>query len=104
MKDLAGSHLRGCRRVRQLGRKEEIKPDLATSLRCKVLFSVMISLGIGRYIAVFQYNEAYLTRGTRDGEGFDSDYNSRNAIFQHNYSHDNEGGFMLICNDGHHKR
>lgn len=53
--------------------------------------------------AVFQYNEAYLTRGTRDGQGFDSDYNSRNAIFQHNYSHDNEGGFILICNDGRHK-
>ncbi|MGE5141792.1 MAG: hypothetical protein ACM3JD_20180, partial [Rudaea sp.] len=53
--------------------------------------------------SVFQYNEAYLTRGTRDGEGFDSDYNSRNALFQHNYSHDNEGGFMLICNDGRHK-
>jgi hypothetical protein len=52
--------------------------------------------------SVFQYNEAYMMRGTRDGEGFDSDYNSRNAIFQHNYAHDNEGGFMLICNDGGH--
>ncbi len=53
--------------------------------------------------SVIQYNEAYLTRGTRDGQGFDSDYNSRNTIFQHNYAHDNEGGFVLICNDGSHK-
>ena len=39
-------------------------------------------------------------RGQRDGEGFDSDLNSRNTIIQYNYSHDNEGGFLLICNDG----
>jgi len=49
---------------------------------------------------VVQYNEAYLTRGQRDGEGFDSDWNSRNTIIQYNYSHDNEGGFLLICNEG----
>jgi hypothetical protein len=47
--------------------------------------------------SLFQLNEAYLTRTTLDGEGFDSDYNSRNTLFQYNYSHDNEGGFMLIC-------
>ncbi len=47
--------------------------------------------------SVFQLNEASLTRTTQDGEGFDSDYNSRDTLFQYNYSHDNEGGFMLIC-------
>ncbi len=47
--------------------------------------------------SLFQLNEAYLTRTTLDGEGFDSDYNSRNTLFQYNYSHDNEGGFLLIC-------
>jgi hypothetical protein len=47
--------------------------------------------------SLFQLNEASFTRTTRDGEGFDSDYNSRNTHFQYNYSHDNEGGFMLIC-------
>ena len=50
--------------------------------------------------SLFQMNEASLTRTTRDGEGFDSDYNSRNTLFQYNYSHDNEGGFMLICTPG----
>ncbi|MBL8173088.1 MAG: right-handed parallel beta-helix repeat-containing protein [Bryobacterales bacterium] len=52
--------------------------------------------------AVFQWNEAASTRTMKDGHGFDSDYNSRNTVFQYNYSHDNEGGFILICNDGGH--
>lgn len=49
-----------------------------------------------------QYNEAYETKGQRDGEGFDSDWNSRNTVIQYNYSHDNDGGFLLICNEGGH--
>jgi Right handed beta helix region len=51
---------------------------------------------------LIQYNEAYGTKGQRDGEGFDSDWNSRNTIIQYNYSHDNDGGFLLICNEGGH--
>ena len=46
---------------------------------------------------LLRLNEASETRGTHDGEGFDSDYNSRNTRFEYNYGHDNEGGFMLIC-------
>ncbi len=42
-------------------------------------------------------NEASETKGTHDGEGLDSDYNSRNTHFEYNYTHDNGGGFMLIC-------
>lgn len=49
---------------------------------------------------VIQHNEAYGTKGQRDGEGFDSDWNSRNTLIQYNYSHDNDGGFLLICDDG----
>ena len=49
---------------------------------------------------VVQYNEVYGTKGQHDAEGFDSDWNSRNTIIQYNYSHDNEGGFLLICNEG----
>ncbi len=51
---------------------------------------------------LIQYNEAYGTKGQRDGEGFDSDWNSRNTVIQYNYSHDNDGGFLLICNEGGH--
>ena len=47
--------------------------------------------------AVIQYNEAYDTRTTIDGQGFDSDYQCRNSLFQYNYGHDNQGGFFLIC-------
>jgi hypothetical protein len=46
---------------------------------------------------VIQFNEVSDIKGTRDGQGFDSDYNCRNSLFQYNYSHDNDGGFMLIC-------
>jgi hypothetical protein len=50
--------------------------------------------------SLFQLNEAYLTHTTLDGEGFDSDFNSRHTLFQYNYSHDNDGGFLLICTPG----
>jgi hypothetical protein len=53
--------------------------------------------------SVIQYNEAWGTKGERDAEGFDSDWNSRNTLIQYNYSHDNEGGFLLICNEGGHR-
>jgi hypothetical protein len=49
---------------------------------------------------LLQLNEAALTHTTLDGQGFDADYNSRHTLFQYNYSHDNEGGFMLICSPG----
>jgi len=49
---------------------------------------------------VIQYNEVYGTHGQHDAEGFDSDWNSRNTMIQYNYSHDNDGGFLLICNEG----
>lgn len=50
---------------------------------------------------VMQYNEAYdvkLVGG--DGQGFDVDINCVNTVVQYNYSHDNEGGFILLCTDG----
>ncbi len=46
-----------------------------------------------------QYNEVSNYKGTKDGQGFDSDWNCVGTIFQYNYSHDNEGGFMLLCNN-----
>ncbi|MBT7301889.1 MAG: right-handed parallel beta-helix repeat-containing protein [Victivallales bacterium] len=47
-----------------------------------------------------QFNEVSGMKGKVDGQGFDSDWNCRNTVFQYNYSHDNEGGFMLVCNNG----
>jgi hypothetical protein len=50
--------------------------------------------------AIFQANEISGVKGTRDGQAFDSDGNCQGTVFQYNYSHDNDGGFMLICDDG----
>jgi hypothetical protein len=47
-----------------------------------------------------QFNEVSGVKGTRDGQAFDSDGNCRHTVFQYNYSHDNDGGFMLLCTDG----
>lgn len=61
--------------------------------------------GIHSHNTVFQFNEAYLTRTTNDGMGYDIDGLCKNVTFQYNYSHDNEGGFMLLVNinnDGKH--
>lgn len=49
---------------------------------------------------LIQYNEVSGHKAKWDGQGFDSDFNSSGTIIQHNYSHDNYGGFLLICNNG----
>lgn len=49
---------------------------------------------------IIQYNEVSDHKAPWDGQGFDSDWNCRNTLIQYNYSHDNEGGFLLVCNDG----
>ena len=47
---------------------------------------------------VMQFNEAAYTQVKEgDGMGFDIDFGGENNILQYNYSHDNEGGFVLVC-------
>ena len=49
---------------------------------------------------IVQYNEvgyAHKPAGCDDAQGFDVDLSCRNTIVQYNYSHDNEGGFLLLC-------
>ncbi len=46
---------------------------------------------------LFQYNEAYNTQTTLDGQGYDVDYGQDGTTFQYNYSHDNVGGFFLVA-------
>ena len=46
---------------------------------------------------LIQFNEVSGVKGMKDGEAFDSDGFCTNTTFQYNYSHDNDGGFMLIC-------
>lgn len=52
--------------------------------------------------ATIQYNEVAYTKNTNwanDGQSFDIDGNCRNTTIQYNYSHDNDGGFMLVISD-----
>jgi len=50
---------------------------------------------------LFQFNEACRTVGGGcDRSGFDCDWKCRGTVFQYNYSHNNGGGFMLICSPG----
>lgn len=49
---------------------------------------------------VFQYNEVYGNTSKNNGhdlQAFDADIANKDCVFQYNYSHDNEGGFMLLC-------
>ncbi len=49
---------------------------------------------------VFQFNEVCETRTKFDGMAFDFDNGNQRCVYQHNYSHDNEGGFLNMCCDG----
>lgn len=46
---------------------------------------------------LIQFNEVSGVKGMKDGQAFDSDAYTTNTVFQYNYTHDNEGGFMLVC-------
>ncbi|MCK4920785.1 MAG: sulfatase-like hydrolase/transferase [Bacteroidales bacterium] len=47
-----------------------------------------------------QYNEVSGHKAGWDAQGFDSDWNCSGTTIQYNYSHDNAGGFILICSKG----
>lgn len=49
---------------------------------------------------LFQYNEVCETKTKYDGMAFDFDNSNQRCIYQYNYSHDNEGGFLNMCCDG----
>lgn len=56
---------------------------------------------------VMQYNEVCYTHGVQDGQAFDIDISCNDTTIRYNYSHDNEGGFLLLMyrtrnNDIHH--
>lgn len=49
---------------------------------------------------LIQFNEVSDHRAKWDGQSYDADFNCIGSTFQYNYSFDNWGGFMLICNNG----
>ncbi len=51
---------------------------------------------------VMQYNEVYGNRADNQGQdlqAFDIDLSCNNCVVQYNYSHDNDGGFLLLCGE-----
>lgn len=59
--------------------------------------------GLWPYICedvIMQFNEVCETQTTYDGMAFDFDNSDQRCIYQYNYSHDNEGGFLNMCCDG----
>lgn len=65
--------------------------------------SAVCNAGIWTFSAndtLIQRNEVFDMRFSGcDGTGFDVDYEQDGTIVQYNYSHDNEGGFILLCTD-----
>ena len=49
---------------------------------------------------IFQFNEVCETKSRFDGMAFDFDNSNQRCVYQYNYSHDNEGGFLNMCCDG----
>lgn len=52
--------------------------------------------------ALLQYNEVFETRyhngENQDGQAFDADWGD-GTVYQYNYSHDNEGGCLMVCGE-----
>ncbi len=54
----------------------------------------------GANSTLIQYNEvSNMEFNGCDGTGYDIDYNQDGTVVQYNYSHDNAGGFILLCTD-----
>ncbi|MFC1437624.1 hypothetical protein ABUW04_05075 [Streptacidiphilus sp. N1-10] len=47
--------------------------------------------------ATFQYNDTSGGNSTSDGMAYDVDHSTDGVVFQYNVSHDNQGGFFLLC-------
>ncbi|MFK4085173.1 hypothetical protein ACI2LF_13755 [Kribbella sp. NPDC020789] len=61
------------------------------------------SAGIWSAVAdntLIQFNEVYNDRARFDGQGYDIDLGSHSTYVQYNYSHNNAGGFVLLCEIG----
>lgn len=59
--------------------------------------------GIWPYICenvMFQFNEVCETQTKYDGMAFDFDDSNQNCVYQYNYSHENQGGFLDIDSGG----
>lgn len=61
------------------------------------------SAGIWNVISdntIIQFNEVFNFINPKDGQGFDIDMGTNHTVLQYNYSHDNDGGFILFAESG----
>ena len=49
---------------------------------------------------VIQFNEVSDHKAPSDAQGYDCDYNCTGTVIRYNYSHDNHGGLVLVCDAG----
>lgn len=49
---------------------------------------------------LIQFNDVSGHKAPWDAQAYDCDYNCTNTVIQYNYSHENYGGLVLICNAG----
>ena len=49
---------------------------------------------------VIQFNEVSGHKAPWDAQAYDCDFNCRGTVIQYNYSHDNYGGLVLVCDNG----
>lgn len=54
---------------------------------------------LGSSNVTIQHNEVYEQQMTGDAQAFDIDFWCENIIIQHNYTHENAGGFLLVMDD-----
>ena len=61
-------------------------------------------VGIWTYLSTrvtIQYNESYANHAKlQDGDGFDLDIGVTDSVMQYNYSHDNDGAGLILCQSG----
>jgi hypothetical protein len=56
--------------------------------------------GVNADRVTFQFNNTSGGHTTLDGMAYDVDHSSDSLVFQYNISHDNQGGFFLLCPGG----
>ena len=49
---------------------------------------------------LIQFNEVSDHKAPSDAQGYDCDYNCTGTVIRYNYSHDNHGGLVLVCDAG----
>ncbi len=102
-----GLVIRGCRVAHTAGDAILVNSTIGALIERNYVEHACEEMRIGANAAVWphnadgtviQYNEVCFTHGVMDGQAFDVDLSCHDTLLQYNYSHDNEGGFLLLMN------